>query len=59
MIINGKGFCIWIGVEILFNVEKLLSYDVYRKWNEFGDFDYFEKFCYYFGEFLNGEISVS
>src|SRR5690606_35922478 len=56
---NGKGFCIRTGVEIPFNVEKPLSYDAYKKWNEFGDTDYPEKFCHFSGEPSNGETSVS
>ncbi len=56
---NGKGFCIRTGVEIPFNVEKPLSYDAYKKWNEFGDPDYPERFCHYSGEPANGETSVS
>ena len=54
-----KGFCIRTGVEIPFNVEKPLSYDAYKKWNEFGDPDYPEKFCHFSGEPSNGETSVS
>jgi phosphatidylserine/phosphatidylglycerophosphate/cardiolipin synthase-like enzyme len=56
---NGKGYCIRTGVEIPFNVEKPLSYDAYKKWNEFGDPDYPEKFCHFSGEPSNGETSVS
>jgi hypothetical protein len=56
---NGKGFCIRTGIEIPFNLEKPLSFDAYRKWNEFGDPDYPEKFCHYSGEPSNGETSVS
>lgn len=56
---NGKGFCIRTGVGIPFNVEKPLSYDAYKKWNEFGDPDYPEKFCHYSGEPSNGETSAS
>ncbi|OCL94188.1 phospholipase D family protein [Aliarcobacter thereius] len=56
---NGKGFCIRTGVKIPFNVEKPLSYDAYKKWNEFGDPDYPEKFCHFSGEPSNGETSVS
>jgi phosphatidylserine/phosphatidylglycerophosphate/cardiolipin synthase-like enzyme len=56
---TGKGFCIRTGVEIPFNVEKPLSYDAYKKWNEFGDTDYPEKFCHYSGEPSNGETCVS
>lgn len=56
---NGKGYCIRTGVEIPFNVEKPLSYDAYKKWNEFGDPDYPEKYCHFSGEPSNGETSVS
>lgn len=56
---SGKGYCIRTGVEIPFNVEKPLSYDAYKKWNEFGDPDYPEKYCHFSGEPSNGETSVS
>lgn len=59
LINKGKGFCIRTGVEIPFNVEKPLSYDAYKKWNEFGDPDYPEKFCHFSGEPSNGDTSVS
>lgn len=55
---NGKGYCIRTGVEIPFNVEKPLSYEAYKKWNEFADPDYPEKFCHFSGEPSNGETSV-
>ena len=54
-----NGFCIRTGIEIPFNVEKPLSYEAYKKWNEFGDPDYPEKFCHFSGEPSNGETSVS
>jgi hypothetical protein len=47
------------GIEIPFNIEKPLSYDAYKKWSEFGDPDYPEKFCHFSGEKSNGETSVS
>lgn len=53
------GYCIRTGVEIPFNLEKPLSYEAYKKWNEFGDPDYPEKFCHFSGEPSNGETSVS
>ncbi len=58
---SGKqtGYCIRTGVEIPFNVKKPLSYDAYKKWNEFGDPDYPEKYCHFTGEPSNGETSVS
>jgi len=57
--VKGKGFCIRTGVEIPFNIEKPLSYDAYKIWNEFGDPDYAEKFCHFSGEPSNGETSVN
>jgi phosphatidylserine/phosphatidylglycerophosphate/cardiolipin synthase-like enzyme len=53
------GFCIRTGAEIPFNVERPLSYDAFKKWNEYGDPDYSEKFCHFSGEPSNGETSVS
>lgn len=55
----GKGFCIRTGVEISFNVDRPLCYEAFKKWNEFGDPDYPEKFCHFSGEPSNGETSVS
>lgn len=54
-----NGYCIRTGVEIPFNVEKPLSYEAYKAWNEFGDPDYPEKFCHFTGEPSKGETSVS
>lgn len=63
---NGKekstdvtGFCIRSGVPIPFNIEKPLSKEAYKKWNEYGDADYPEKFCHFSGEPSNGETSVN
>lgn len=53
-----KGFCIRTGVEIPFNVEKPMSYDAFKKWNEYGDDEYPEKFCHFSGEPSNGETSI-
>lgn len=54
-----NGYCIRSGVRIPFNPEKPLSYEAYKKWNEFGDPDYPEKYCHFSGEPSNGETSVS
>lgn len=54
-----KGFCIRTGVEIPFSVEKPLSYDAYKKWNQYGDKDYPEKFCHFSGEPSDGATSVA
>lgn len=53
------GFCIRTGISIPFNVEKPMSYDAFKKWNEFGNPDYQERFCHFSGEPSNGETSVS
>ena len=53
------GYCIRTGIEIPFNIEKPLSYDAYKKWNEFGNPDYPERFCHFSGEPSNGDTSVS
>lgn len=55
---QGTGFCIRTGVSIPFDIEKPLSYEAYKKWNEFGDPDYAEKFCHFTGEPSNGGTSV-
>lgn len=52
------GYCIRTGVEIPFDVEKPFSYDAYKKWNEFGDVDYPEKFCHFSGEPSDGETTA-
>lgn len=53
------GYCIRTGVKIPFDIEKPLSYDAYKKWNEYGDPDYPEKYCHFSGEESNGETSVN
>lgn len=53
------GFCIRTGIPIPFNVEKPMCYDAYRKWNEFGNPDYPERFCHFSGEPSNGETSIN
>jgi hypothetical protein len=54
-----SGFCIRSGVEIPFNVERPLNYDAFKKWSEYGNPDYSEKFCHFSGELSHGETSVS
>lgn len=53
-----SGFCIRTGVPIPFDIEKPLSYEAFKKWNEYADPDYTEKFCHFTGEQSNGETSV-
>jgi len=54
-----NGYCIRTGVEIPFNIEKPLSYEAYKKWNEYADPDYREKYCHFSGEPSHGETSFS
>ncbi len=49
------GYCIRTGVEIPFNIEKPLCYEAYKKWDEYADGDYPEKYCHFSGESSNGE----
>jgi len=56
---GGQGFCVRTGVPIPFNIEKPLSLEAYKKWNEYGDADYPEKYCHFSGEPSNGETSVN
>jgi phosphatidylserine/phosphatidylglycerophosphate/cardiolipin synthase-like enzyme len=53
-----NGFCIRTGVPIPFNIEKPLSKEAYKKWNEYADKDYPEKYCHFSGDPSNGETSV-
>ncbi len=54
-----NGYCIRTGAEIPFNIEKPLSYDAYKRWSQYSDPDYAEKFCHFTGEPSKGETSVS
>lgn len=53
------GFCIRTGIKIPFNIERPLSYEAYKKWNEYADPDYSEKFCHFSGEPSHGETTVN
>lgn len=56
---NLLGYCIRTGVKIPFNIERPFSVEAYKKWNEYGDKDYKEKFCHFSGEPSNGETSFN
>jgi phosphatidylserine/phosphatidylglycerophosphate/cardiolipin synthase-like enzyme len=56
--LEGKGYCIRTGIVIPFDIEKPLSKDAYKKWNEYADENYPEKYCHFSGEPSNGETSV-
>jgi hypothetical protein len=53
------GYCIRTGIQIPFNIEKPLSPEAYKIWNEYADPYYKEKYCHFSGEPSNGETSVS
>jgi phosphatidylserine/phosphatidylglycerophosphate/cardiolipin synthase-like enzyme len=53
-----KGFCIRTGQPIPFDIKKPMNYDSYKKWNEYADEKYPEKFCHFTGEPSNGETSM-
>jgi len=53
-----NGFCIRTGVSIPFDILKPMSYDSYKKWNEYADENYPEKFCHFTGEPSNGETTL-
>ena len=53
------GFCIRTGVEIPFNLKKPLTAEAFKKWSQFGNPDYPEKYCHFSGEPSNGETSVN
>lgn len=55
---EGNGYCIRTGVVIPFDIKKPLSKEAYKKWNDYGDESYPEKFCHFSGEASNGETSV-
>jgi len=57
--VKQNGYCIRTGVEIPFNIEKPFSSEAYKKWKEFSNKDYPEKFCHFSGEPSNGETSFS
>ena len=48
------GFCIRTGVPIPSNFDKPLSAEAYKRWNQYGDPEYPEKFCHFSGEPADG-----
>lgn len=53
-----SGYCIRTGVLIPFNIEKPMSLEAYRKWEEYSNEDYPEKYCHFSGEQSNGGTSM-
>ena len=52
---QSSGFCIRTGVAIPFNPERPMSYEAYKKWAQYEDENYSEKYCHFSGEPSNGE----
>jgi len=48
------GYCIRTGVPIPFNLERPLSAEAYKRWSQYGDAEYPEKFCHFSGEPTDG-----
>lgn len=53
------GYCIRMGEQIPFNIERPLSNKAYQSWSKFGDDNYREKFCHFSGDPSNGETSFA
>lgn len=53
-----SGYCIRTGVPIPFNIERPMSLEAYRKWEEYSNEDYSEKYCHFSGEQSNGGTSM-
>lgn len=51
------GYCIRTGVEIPFNIDKPMSLEAYRIWNEYGNADFPERYCHFTGEPSNGDTN--
>lgn len=49
------GYCIRTGATIPFNIEKPMSLEAFRVWNEFANPEYPEKYCHFSGEPSHGE----
>lgn len=56
---KATGYCIRTGVEIPFNIDKPLSKEAYKIWNEYADPEYAEKYCHFSGEPSYGKTSVA
>lgn len=57
-IIEDDGFCIRTGIKIKFNPNQPMSKSAWKKWSEFGNEEYPEKFCHRTGEPSNGKTSM-
>lgn len=52
-----QGYCIRTGATIAFNPDRPFSYSAYKKWAEFGNEDYPERYCHLTGSPTNGRNS--
>lgn len=53
------GYCIRTGEEIPYNPERPLSYNAFKSWAQFENYDYPENFCHKTGKRSNGKTSMS
>ncbi|SFD28322.1 hypothetical protein [Algibacter pectinivorans] len=53
------GYCIRTGEEIPFNPERPFSYNAYRSWVQFENYDFPEKYCHETGKASNGKTSMA
>ena len=56
---KSTGFCIRTGVPVPFDIERPFSYEAYKKWNEYADRDYSERYCHFSGEDSGGQTSMN
>ena len=52
------GYCIRTGVPIPFNIARPFSYEAYKRWAEYSNWDFTEKFCHNTGALSNGRTSM-
>jgi hypothetical protein len=55
---SSLGYCIRSGVEIKFNLKQPMTNESWKKWTEFGNEYYPEKYCHKTGKTSNGKTSV-
>jgi len=56
--VRSIGYCIRTGVEIPFNIDKPLSKEAFKIWNEHANLEFPEKYCHFSGEQSFGKTSV-
>lgn len=52
------GYCIRTGIQIPFNIEKPMSPEAFKKWAEYEDEEYGEKYCHFSGEKSFGQTCM-